>query len=160
MPDFDVTPEKRATKLAFLKRQLFVTPPAVTRADANVEGKTAIVTGSNSGIGLEVARQLLELGVGRLILAVRNETSGEHAKEQLLAGMLSHGRVIVEVWRLDLSSYESVTSFAERTKTLDRLDIFINNAAHIKLNFEVNKSTHHEETVQVNYLAPGPHRHG
>ncbi|KAI3317933.1 NAD(P)-binding protein [Xylariaceae sp. AK1471] len=153
MPGFDVASEKRATQLAFLKRQLFVTPPAVTRANANVEGKTAIVTGSNSGIGLEVARQLLDLGIGRLILAVRSETKGEDVKEQLLAGTSSHGQAIIEVWPLDLSSYESVTSFADRTKILDRLDIFINNAALTKLHFEINKNTHHEETVQVNYLS-------
>ncbi|TGJ81843.1 hypothetical protein E0Z10_g6911 [Xylaria hypoxylon] len=133
MPDFDATPEKRATQLAFLKRQIFVTPPAVTRADANVEGKTAIVTGSNTGIGLEIARQLLELGIGRLILAVRSETKGEDVKEKLLAGTSSHGQAIIEAWLLDLSSYESVTSFADRTKTLDQLDIFINNAALTKL---------------------------
>ncbi|KAI1197691.1 hypothetical protein F5X97DRAFT_324322 [Nemania serpens] len=36
--------------------------------------------------------------------------------------------------------------------TLERLDIFINSAALTKLNFEINKNTHHEQTVQVNYL--------
>lgn len=152
MPDFDVTPEKRATQRAFLKRQLFVTPPAVTRDEANVGGKTAIITGSNTGLGFEAARQLLDLGIGRLILAVRSETKGEDAKKQLLAGKTGDGQS-VEVWPLDLSSYESVTSFVDRTKTLDRLDIFINNAGLTKLNFELNPSTNHEETIQVNYLS-------
>ncbi|KAI1350306.1 NAD(P)-binding protein [Xylaria sp. FL0043] len=152
MPDFDVTPEKRATQRAFLKRQLFVTPPAVTRADANVEGKTAIITGSNTGLGFEAARQLVDLGISRLILAVRSETKGQIAKRQLLVGK-NPDKQVVEVWPLDLSSYESVTSFVGHVKTLDRLDIFINNAGLTKLNFELNKNTGHEETIQVNYLS-------
>ncbi|KAI1821195.1 NAD(P)-binding protein [Xylaria intraflava] len=153
MPDFDVNPEKRATRFAFLKRQLFVTPPAVTGVHERTEGKTAVVTGANSGLGFEVARQLLELRIGRLILAVRSETRGEIARKQLISNTSFDDRTIIEIWPLDLSNYDSVMYFANRTKSLDRLDIFVNNAALAKLDFEINSSSGHEEIIQVNYLS-------
>ncbi|KAI1095722.1 retinol dehydrogenase 12 [Rostrohypoxylon terebratum] len=152
MPNFDVTPEKRATQLAFMKRQLFVKPPVATRREVDLYGKTAIVTGSNTGIGLECARQLLELGLSRLILAVRSQPKGENAKKSLLVGK-DASKHVVEVWSLDLSRYESITAFAERAKGLDRIDILVNNAGVSKLAYERNSNTGHEETIQVNYLS-------
>ncbi|KAF2874115.1 hypothetical protein BDV95DRAFT_658108 [Massariosphaeria phaeospora] len=149
---FDITPEKRATQLAFFKRQLLVKPPPVTRSEVDLSGKTAIITGSNTGLGLECARQLLDLGLSKLILAVRTTTKGEAAKRDLLAGRGS-AKHVVEVWNIDLASYDSITTFVERTKTLERLDIFVHNAGLFKMTIQVNKTTGHEETVQVNYLS-------
>ncbi|PNP50317.1 hypothetical protein THARTR1_09025 [Trichoderma harzianum] len=152
-PKFDITPQQRASQLAFFQRQLFRSPPAWTQKDVDLSGKTAIVTGSNTGLGFECSRQLLDLGLERLILAVRSEANGEEAKKALLSG-LNHGRAaIIEVWKLDLSSYDSIMAFAERTKTLERLDIVVHNAGLVKSSFQKNNSTGHEETVQVNYLA-------
>ncbi|KAL6862003.1 hypothetical protein J3F83DRAFT_746394 [Trichoderma novae-zelandiae] len=152
-PQFDITPEKRASQLAFVQRQLFREPPAVTRDDADLSGKTAIVTGSNTGLGFDCSAQLLDLGLSRLILAVRSESKGEEAKKRLLEGRDSSSPPIIEVWKLDLSSYDSIVAFAERAKTLNRLDIAIHNAGLLKKSYEKNKSTGHEEMVQVNYLA-------
>jgi NAD(P)-dependent dehydrogenase (short-subunit alcohol dehydrogenase family) len=152
-PQFDITPKKRASQLAFLQRQLFRAPPVWTQKDVDLSGKTAIVTGSNTGLGFECSRQLLDLGLSKLILAVRSEDKGEEAKKALLVDRNSSKPPTIEVWKLDLSSYESITAFAERTKTLERLDITIHNAGLIKKTFNKNDSTGHEETVQVNYLA-------
>lgn len=49
----------------------------------NLDGQICIVTSSNLGLGLECSRQLLGLGLSRLILAVREETNGHIAKEKL-----------------------------------------------------------------------------
>lgn len=46
-------------------------------------GKTYIVTGSNSGLGLETARHLVEFLASRVVLAVRNLTAGENAKKEI-----------------------------------------------------------------------------
>ncbi|RYP06576.1 hypothetical protein DL764_003075 [Monosporascus ibericus] len=151
-PAFDIDPEKRATQGAFMKRQLFHKPSLVTRKEVDLAGHTAVITGSNSGLGFECAKQLLDLGLSKLILAVRSEAKGEAAKKTLLATRTSK-KISVEVWKLDLSYYESITTFAERTKTLERLNIFINNAGVSKKNFENNKYSGHEESVQINFLS-------
>ena len=52
-----------------------------------------------------------------------------------------------------MSSYDSVKQFANRCDTLPRLDFVILNAGIVKLNFELNPNTKHEETVQVNCLS-------
>lgn len=152
-PKFDVTPEKRATLLAFVKRQLFVTPTLPTRDQYDLSGKTAIVTGANSGIGLECSRQLLDLGLSRLIIAVRSPSRGEAARDNLLAGRNAEKHV-VEVWPIDLENYDSITAFARRAEEeLDRLDILVNNAGVMKKAFGRNEGTGHEHMVQTNYLS-------
>ncbi|KAA8565451.1 hypothetical protein EYC84_009311 [Monilinia fructicola] len=120
---FDITPEQRASHRQLLKRQLWVSPPVATIKEVDLTGKTAIVTGSNTGIGLEVARQLLDVGVSKLILAVRSANKGEEAKRNILSGRRT-GKQVIEIWSLDLSSYDSIIALVDRTKTLERLDIF------------------------------------
>ncbi|KAJ3529293.1 hypothetical protein NM208_g9829 [Fusarium decemcellulare] len=151
MTTFDITPEERASAKAFFKRQLFRKPPYTALGQVDLAGKTAIVTGSNIGLGLECSRQLLDLGLTKLIIAVRSESKGQQAKKDLLIGRAAS--TIIEVWSLDLCSYDSITTFAERTKTLDRLDIVVHNAGIVKANLEINESTGHEECTQVNYLS-------
>ncbi|EHL03593.1 putative Retinol dehydrogenase 12 [Glarea lozoyensis 74030] len=142
--------EKRITFGAFLYRQFFVTP--TLPRDVDLKGKTAIVTGSNTGIGLECARQLLDLGLGKLIIAVRDERKGQAARTQLLSGRRLENSAI-EVWKLDLASYDSVVAFAERSKSLEHLDIVVLNAAVMKVEHRMVESTGHEETLQVNVLS-------
>ncbi|KAI0805303.1 hypothetical protein GGR55DRAFT_681212 [Xylaria sp. FL0064] len=115
-------------------------------------GKMAIVTGPNSGIGLECARQLLGRGLSKLILAVRDGKRGAVASENLASGRdLKPGTI--EVWHLDYSSYDSITSFANRARDdLERLDIVVLNAGIYRIP-RVILPTGHEEDVQVNYLS-------
>ena len=147
---FDHSPECEATQSAFLHRQLFVTPPLLDPSVFNLRGKTAIVTGSNGGLGLECSRQLLDLGLSRLILAVRDERKGQAAREDLAAGRKACD---IQVWKIDLSSYDSIIAFVERCKTLPTLDMAVLNAGLFKNQFELNPVTRHDEVVQVNYLS-------
>lgn len=152
---FDITPEKRATQFSFIKRQLFRETPVVKPSEVDLKGQTAIVTGANTGLGLEGARQLLQLGLSRLIIAVRSVPKGEAAKEDLFSSLKSlKGRSVpvIDVWALDLSGYESITAFVEKCKTLDRLDLMINNAGISKKSFEPNPKTGYDEVIQTNYL--------
>lgn len=151
-PQFDITPEQQASFPRYLYRQLTAKPQVVS--DVDLHGKTAIVTGSNCGVGLETSRQLLDLGVSKLILAVRNLEKGQAAAKDLLSNRPSTKPDVVEVWKLDLSVYDSVVSFAERTRReLDRLDIAILNAGIGPAKRIINPSTGHDEIIQVNYLS-------
>lgn len=149
--DFDVSPQKEGSIPSYLYRQLFFTPREVK--DVNLEGKTAIVTGSNCGVGLECSRQLLDLGISKLILAVRSQTRGQAAAAELSKGRNLKERTL-EVWDLDYLSYDSVRAFADRAKTLERIDIVILNAGNLPMKQTINPHTGHDECVQVNYLSP------
>lgn len=61
----------------FVYSQLFVTPEYPTKSFA---GQTVIVTGSNTGLGLEFARNFVQLNAEKVILAVRKLAAGEEAK--------------------------------------------------------------------------------
>lgn len=74
--------------------------------------KTYIVAGSNSGIGLDMAKRLTRLGTTRIITAVRSATRGADALAQLEAETGEKG--VAELWALRLTSYwyASVGAFA------------------------------------------------
>lgn len=114
--------------------------------------QTAIVTGANTGVGFETCSQLLDLGVSKLILAVRDLAKGRAAVAKLLKRRYLPEDYI-EVWKLDLPVYESVVAFAERSKTLERIDIVILNAGIAPASFRINSLTGHSECIQVNYLS-------
>lgn len=134
----------------FFYNQLTVKPAIVQ--GVSLAGKTALVTGSNTGVGLETSRQLLDLGLSKLILAVRSEEKGQAAKKSLSAGRdLSDDSI--EIWNLDQSDYDSVVAFAERTKSLPRLDIVVLNIGIANATRVFNAKTGHDEMIQVNYLS-------
>ncbi len=141
----------------FLYRQFFLTPAALP-STLSLRGKAGMVTGSNTGLGFHASAQLLDAGLSRLILAVRDVSKGEAARRKLLASLHSTFREktpVVEVWALDLGSYASITRFAQRVKnTKDlRLDFAILNAGVAKFEHELNNSTQHEVCIQTNWLS-------
>jgi NAD(P)-dependent dehydrogenase (short-subunit alcohol dehydrogenase family) len=88
-----------------------------TAADLpSFSGRTVIVTGANSGLGLITARELARVGA-KTILAVRNTTKGEQAAATMTGD--------VEVRKLDLQDLSSVRAFADG---VDGADVLINNA--------------------------------
>jgi len=91
----------------------------------DLSGKTALVTGASSGIGIETARALLSAGA-EVVLAVRDLEKGERVLEDLRA---STGNARVGLLQLDLGSLESVrTAAAEFLSGHDQLHILVNNA--------------------------------
>ncbi len=99
---------------------IFVTLPAPSQ-DSDLSKQIIIVTGSNTGLGLEASRHLSRLGPYKLIMAVRNPAKGEEARKNILASTGKLGSSI-EVWALDMDSYDSVKAFASRASQLPRLD--------------------------------------
>ncbi len=91
----------------------------------DLTGKTAIVTGANSGIGYETARALVRKNAV-VILACRSQERGEAAVAQILHGIPAAKTVLIP---LDLMDLASVRRFAEQfCARYDRLDLLINNA--------------------------------
>lgn len=146
-PPLELTPMQLYT-LSHIK-----TKPIPPPTNLDLTGKTAIITGSNTGIGYETGRVLLEHKLTRLILAVRSVDKGEAAAQTLREE--SPG-TIVDVWHLDMLSYDSIEAFARRCQSdLDRLDMVMLNAGVCGGPFTTSPSTpgHHEVTFQVNYLS-------
>jgi NAD(P)-dependent dehydrogenase (short-subunit alcohol dehydrogenase family) len=134
---------------AFLYRQLFNTVPPVP-SSLQLSGKTGIVTGSNVGLGFECAKILLAHNVSRLILAVRSQAKGDAAADQLRKQFPA---AKIEVWIVDMASYDSIRSFVKRCETLEKLDFAILNAGLMVPRFIREESTKRELTLQVNYIS-------
>ncbi len=86
-------------------------------------GKTAVVTGANSGLGLVTSTELTRAGA-RVVMAVRNTDKGKQAASEIKTQVRDAN---VEVAELDLSSLESVKAFAAGLD-VPALDLLINNA--------------------------------
>jgi NAD(P)-dependent dehydrogenase (short-subunit alcohol dehydrogenase family) len=91
----------------------------------DITGKTAVVTGSSSGIGFETARVLAARGA-HVILAVRNMEKGNAAAVKMRSRFPQSDVVVMA---LDLASLASVRAFAAAMhEKYSRLDFLINNA--------------------------------
>lgn len=83
-------------------------------------GRTAVITGANTGLGFETAKALAAKGA-RVVIAVRNADKGARAAAQITGD--------VDVQELDLTSLSSIRAAADALKTrFERIDLLINNA--------------------------------
>ncbi|XP_034830225.1 retinol dehydrogenase 14-like [Maniola hyperantus] len=113
-------------------------------------GKVVIVTGANSGIGFETAKDLAQRGA-RVILACRSLERGACAKQKIIA---SSGNKDVRILQLDLESFTSIRKFVDSIyETEKRLDVLINNAGMYVTD---NKMTDDGvlRGMQINYFGP------
>jgi len=100
------------------------------------ETRTALVTGGNRGIGLEVARQLARLGV-LTVIGSRDRANGEAAA----AGLVAEG-LEPAVVQLDVTNSESVRAAVEETRHLfGRIDILVNNAGMVPGSLEASAAS-------------------
>ncbi|KAB0379253.1 hypothetical protein FD755_007037 [Muntiacus reevesi] len=92
----------------------------------DLTGKTAVVTGANSGIGKAVSQELARRGA-RVILACRSRERGQQALAEIQAASKSSRLLLGEV---DLSSMASIRSFAQRLlQECPEIHLLVNNAA-------------------------------
>ncbi|KAK0586622.1 hypothetical protein LWI29_009826 [Acer saccharum] len=121
-----------------------------------VNDLTCIVTGSTSGIGREIARQLAESGA-HVVMAVRNTKAAEELIQKWQDEWSGRGLPLnIEVMELDLLSLDSVARFAEAWNArLGPLHVLINNAGIFSIGEPQRFSKDgYEEHMQVNHLAP------
>lgn len=134
-----------ANPLFVLKTKLF--PPQ--QITATFEGKTVIVTGTNTGVGYATALKYVQLAASTVILGVRSLENGEIAKARIEKATGRSG--IVQVWQLDMSSFGSIDAFGRRAASLGKLDIAILNAGLLNTTFTLS-ATGWENNLQVNTL--------
>ncbi|MGB3543416.1 oxidoreductase [Rubrivirga sp.] len=111
-------------------------------------GRVAVVTGANSGIGLETARGLASLGM-TVILACRDLDRGRAALEDVKHSLPGAD---LEVRQLDLADLASVESFAGTFQDGDRLDVLVNNAGVMAVPERTETADGFETQFGVNVL--------
>lgn len=102
--------------------------PTLKSPQVNLSGKVAIVTGGNSGLGLETTLQLARQGC-TVFIACRNIAKAEAALSKIISQVpASEGRLGCLV--LDTSSLDCVRSFASHWNTLNtRIDLLFHTRA-------------------------------
>ena len=114
----------------------------------DLTGKVAIVTGANSGVGLEAARELARKGAAT-VLACRSVERGQRALDALRAELPAADAVLME---LDLASLDSIGRFADTFRERhERLDLLINNAGIMAVPY-ARTADGFESQMGVNHL--------
>ncbi|KAK6909522.1 hypothetical protein I203_103542 [Kwoniella mangroviensis CBS 8507] len=138
----------------FLGRQWTVLPPA-PKGDY-LKGKVVLMTGANSGIGLESLKHLVQASPSKLILCVRSI----EATEKILGELQSlHPDLKAEIVFLDLCDLNTIKVLPDelRKRGVEKIDVLINNTganpgnANKPPDFTKDK---YEKTFQINVLSP------
>jgi len=112
-------------------------------------GRTALITGANSGIGFEATRALAEHGA-RVVLACRSRVKADAAVQAIAT---TAPGADVSVLELDLADLDQVTvAAATFASAHDRLDLLINNAGLMAIPKQTTVQGY-EMQLGVNHLA-------
>ena len=112
-----------------------------------MDGRTVVITGGNSGVGLETAVGLASAGA-RVVMGCRDRAKADAAVTDIRA---RSGNDAVESRPLDLADLASVRTFAESLGDLDHIDVLINNAGLI-LDHRTETAQGFESTFGINHL--------
>lgn len=119
--------------------------------DTNYQNQTIIVTGANVGLGQEAVRHFCRLGAAKVILACRNLEKGREAQKDIEASTRTKG--VIDVWEIDLASFQSVKDFCQRADTeLERVDVVIENAG-VAIGTYVEVDGGFESSIGINVVA-------
>ncbi len=119
----------------------------------NLQNKTVIITGANSGIGKAAAAQLAAAGAN-VVMACRSLERGQQALEDVKKAA---GNPQVELMQLDLASQASIRQFAaDFLASHPRLDVLIHNAANFDLTLKQPVLTRDgvETIFATNHIGP------
>ncbi|PQE07467.1 short-chain dehydrogenase protein [Rutstroemia sp. NJR-2017a BBW] len=130
-----------------LNSRFLVTVP---KPRTSFKEKTVIITGGNTGLGFEAAKQYLSLNASKVILACRSLEKATAAKISL-EGSSHCAPDVIETWEVDLSSYHSVIRFCEKARQLSRIDVLLLNAGIMTTEFRMAEDN--ESTLTVNFVS-------
>jgi NAD(P)-dependent dehydrogenase (short-subunit alcohol dehydrogenase family) len=98
--------------------------------DSRAAGLVVVITGANSGLGLQTARALAK-AKSHVVMACRREKSCEEAKQSILRNV-PDGQITTLT--LDLASFASIRNFVDNFRyKFDHLDVLVNNAGIMAL---------------------------
>lgn len=113
--------------------------------------KTVIITGANVGLGKEAARHFCRLGADKVVLACRDLEKGQEARADIETS--TRRKSVVDVWQVDLGSFQSVQDFCHRAETeLERVDIVIENAG-VAIGTYVQVDGGFESSIGINVVS-------
>lgn len=116
----------------------------------DLKGKTAIVTGGNTGLGFQSVQELAKKGAV-VIIACRNILKGEKAIDDLKKHI--GNSVKLDLFQLDLADYSSIRNFAQLFKRkYGQLDILMNNAGIVHQEEKGTTKDGNETHMGVNHL--------
>ncbi|XP_045478440.1 15-hydroxyprostaglandin dehydrogenase [NAD(+)]-like isoform X1 [Harmonia axyridis] len=107
-----------------------------------IKGKVALVTGGASGIGLEIAKRLLEEGAKGVSIADINQEIGKKVCNELQKKFGSNKVIFVKTDVSDKSSFEK--AFLTTVKTFNGIDILVNNAG-------IFNDRNYDKEIDVNF---------
>ena len=118
-----------------------------------LNGRTALVTGANRGLGKAIAAGLARLGA-TVLLTVRNRENGERAREEIIAAESPDHPADVQVEVCDVSDLDAVRAFAaDLTSRVSALDVLIHNAGVLH-GTRTETDDGHEITLATHVLGP------
>ncbi|KAK7755169.1 hypothetical protein SLS62_002984 [Diatrype stigma] len=125
-------------------------PPA-DPTHLSLKGKTVLVTGANSGMGFHAAMKYAQLGVSKMILAVRSKEKGEAAKALINHKTSSSADIVVMT--VDLTEFASVAAFCRRvSEEVGELHVVLLCAGVMMPRFTLSPEGY-ELNLQVNVLS-------
>lgn len=121
-------------------------------AQGSMDGSTVLITGANTGLGLESAKRLAAAGA-TIIATARSQAKADGAAKDVAAAAPDAKVFGIE---LDLADLASVKSFPQRLRTAvgsdASIDVLLNNAGVMAIPERLETSDGFERTVGVNHL--------
>jgi len=120
----------------FIIRRFIRGADSWNKVTKDLHGKVVLITGANTGIGFETAKELAKMG-GHIVIACRDINKGNIAKKVVQEYSKNEFITVVE---LDLSSFESIVQFVKKLHDMNlKIDILINNAGVMMCPFSKTK---------------------
>ncbi|KAL0068498.1 hypothetical protein AAF712_004576 [Marasmius tenuissimus] len=135
----------------FEQNSLGPMPPPVE--GVSLQGQVVVVMGANTGLGFEAAKHFAIRGPRKLVLVCRNEKKGQDAVQRIRTDT---GFQNIELWIVDLTSFQSVKAIKDKVDQLERLDILVENAAIATSEYQLTGDGW-DDSLQANLLGPALH---